>query len=895
MIKKIARYALYCFITLSLFLVYYVSNVVANTPPIDAKNVYGMIAQGSVILDDKGNPVDSVYADGANRQNISYKDMPKDLVNAVVSIEDKTFWTHGGFNYWRMLGAIKNSITSSSSIKGTSTITQQLARNAFLAETKSVRSLNRKVAEAYYTFQLEGALSKEEIMEAYLNTIYFGNNAYGVQAAAQTYFYKDAKDLDLAECVALASMPQAPSTYSLIKSMGTDAQNITIDKKDILKTTQNNIYYYDDQSSKERRELTLKLMKEQGYINDKQYNEALKEDLRSHINMTASDLAGNSYLSDYIVENVKKDLMEKYNYTREEATEYIFTGGLKIYSSINSQAQKAINDEFSKNSLFASSYAPTNGSGDIVDTTGKVALRKHSNYFDKNGTFTLTPSEYKEDSENITLLKGKRLNFYSTKVNGKTDYSIEFKPLYYRENGILFTIQGGFILIPQKYKSMDSDGNIKISKEFFNDKKIKKTTPNFLKKDGNNYIIPENCYSLKDSVQQPQAAMVIMDYKTGEIKAMSGGRNTVGRNLYNRAIKPRQVGSSIKPISVYSTAIEEGKKAAESGSPMHFSAYDDKEKTELYGDYLTSVSGICNQPIKLNGKDWPQNANGQYSTAVSMRYAIEQSLNTAAVRLLRQIGENKVYDKLEDFGITSLVSEGNSNDRNASALALGGFVKGISPLEMTAAFSTFPNNGVRVEPISYTKVVDKNGKEILSKKTKEHKVLDPDVNYVMHQLLSSSVNNGIASPARASGKPTAGKTGTTTDTVDIWFCGYTPQYVSAIWIGNDISIPLQVLGNHAANVWGRVLAKATAGMGGSFKLDSSNVVTVDGDYFVKGTEQGIRFQYGNKTKEEEEKEKKEKEEKEKKEKEKEEQDQEQGQEQDQGENENAENPTPPQP
>ena len=219
MIKKICKIVLGIGFATFVFLGLYSFTVVANTPKIQPEKIYDYLSERSVLLDDKDQVIDSVSLEGGNRTNIKYKDMPKNLINAVVSIEDKTFWKHHGFNFWRMLGAIKNSLFSGGEISGTSTITQQLARNVYLSETKSVRSLSRKISEAYYTMVIEANLSKEKIMEAYLNTIYLGNNSYGIQSAAKSYFNKDAKNLDLTESAALAALPQAPNNYALVKKV----------------------------------------------------------------------------------------------------------------------------------------------------------------------------------------------------------------------------------------------------------------------------------------------------------------------------------------------------------------------------------------------------------------------------------------------------------------------------------------------------------------------------------------------------------------------------------------------------------------------------------------------------------------------------------------------------
>ena len=179
---------------------------------LDTDNIYNVMYQKSTIYDGEGNEIDALYLSGGNRTIIEYDDIPQDLINAVVDTEDKTFWEHEGFNYVRMIGAVKERILGGGQISGTSTITQQLARNLYLADTKSERTLNRKILEAYYTRILEQELSKKKILEIYFNTVYFGFNSYGIDAASQSYFSKEPKDLDLLECASLAALPQAPDS-----------------------------------------------------------------------------------------------------------------------------------------------------------------------------------------------------------------------------------------------------------------------------------------------------------------------------------------------------------------------------------------------------------------------------------------------------------------------------------------------------------------------------------------------------------------------------------------------------------------------------------------------------------------------------------------------------------
>ena len=259
---KAGKWILTAIIAFGFFIALFTVTVVANSPKIDANNIYSYLSEASVLYDQDGKAIDNVYTDNGNRVNVKYDDLPKNLVNAVVSIEDKTFWKHNGFNVVRIFGAIWDSIKSGGEIGGTSTITQQLARNVYLTDTKNVRSLNRKISEAYYTVLLESSLTKKQILEAYLNTIFLGYNCYGVESASQAYFSKDVKDLSLLQCAALAAIPKAPDNYALLKRIEKNSGTKTdaVDKKLILSETTDYMMVYNGDVSKNRRDTTLKFM-----------------------------------------------------------------------------------------------------------------------------------------------------------------------------------------------------------------------------------------------------------------------------------------------------------------------------------------------------------------------------------------------------------------------------------------------------------------------------------------------------------------------------------------------------------------------------------------------------------------------------------------------------------
>ena len=828
---KIAKDIVGLFVILFVLAILYTFIIISTAPKIDPENIYDSVAQSSVVYDDQGKKVDTVFYN-QDRQLISYKQMPKNMINAFVALEDKTFWKHHGFNWTRMAGAVVQSFTGSGHISGTSTITQQLARNVYLPKIKSQRSVRRKILEMYYASQIERTLSKEQIVEAYLNTIYLGFGSYGVYSASHAYFSKDPKDLSLEECAALAALPQAPDTYALVKLAGKDS--VTEGDTNII--LRNPDTYIANDMSKNRRDTALKFMHDQGYITDKDFKAAYHKNLIEFINPSVKSNKGvNSYFNEYLIDEVSRDLQKKYDISPQEAERMIYTGGLQIHSTMDSTAQKVAVEEFKNSSNFPSLVSiRKDSSGNVISSSGNIILYDYNDSFNSEGNFTLGKDEVSFGKDgSATIKRGKRLNIYTTKTGGKVNYSLEFKKQYVQEKGTLYIYSGGYINVPSKYKKLDSSDDLVIDKSYFKD------FPNSMVKSGNTLVIKPDAYSLNEKTIQPQAAMVIVGVGTGEIKAMVGGRGQSGSRLYNRALNPRQSGSSIKPLSVYGAALQKSYEYAEKGETWPMVDYKhDKQGTRGYGDYLTASSTIVDEPMTFNGKTWPKNSNNRYSGAVSMRKGIQQSINTVAVKIQLQVGNEYSADLLKKFGLTTIVTEGATSDMNSAALALGGLTKGVIPLEMAQAFAVFPNGGVRQSSIAYTTVTDRHGKVLLKSKSKKTKVLDEGVAFIMTDMLKSVITQGIAGPAAVSGTQAGGKTGTTNDKYDIWFDGFTAKYAASLWIGTDVNIKLSSMSEMAARLWGKIMNQIPAAKTGKYNAAPDNVIRIGNEYYTKGTEKG---------------------------------------------------------
>lgn len=842
--KQFLKFSICICLICALAVVAYVASVISKAPEIETNNIYSLLSQSSVLYDDEGEIIDNIFAD-QKRTLVEIHQIPDHVQHAFIALEDKTFETHNGFNIIRIFGAIKDAIIHGNGISGTSTITQQLARNLYLDDRMTERSLDRKLTEAYYSIILEKKLNKDQILEAYLNTIYFGDG-YGVQAAAQAYFSKDIEDISIAEAAWLAAMPQRPTDYALVYSVA--KTSLPEDAENIITVSGDRAYVWNDKA-KGRMETCLYLMHEQGYINDTEYEEAKATELKDIINPSLDSLnTVSNYFADYVIKQVIADLQSEYGYDYSKAHDMVYNGGLNIYTTMDSQAQAVIEQEFSEDDNFPEPISYRKDSdGNILNEGGGVMLYKYSYYIEDDGSFKLKSSEYEwNDDGSLTIFKGKRLAIYNTTVQGQTDYSVEFKSMYNIEDGHFYSIPGGYINIPQPYKSRDKDNNLVISAEFF------EKYPNFFTEDGKK--LSTHDFSLKQKVIQPQAAMTIIDNNTGAIKAMIGGRKTSGRMLFNRATATRQPGSSIKPIAVYAAALQQSFELQKEGEmSTYYDAEIDQQGTTLWGNYLTAGSIIDDEPTTINGNKWPVNSYRSYKGLYTFRTALQQSVNVCAVKLLTQVGVDYSFDMAEKFGLTTLIGEGEVNDVNLAALGMGGMTNGVSTLEMASAYSTFVNDGVHKNYSCYTKVTTRNGDILLEPVITEEEVLDPGVAWIMRDVLQTVVSEGIAGNAKVKGEKVGGKTGTTSDSYDIWFDGFTANYSAAVWIGNDVNIKLSSMSVKAAALWSNIMGQIDDAKDGSYSKRPENVIQVEidtksgllatedststrGEYFTVGTE-----------------------------------------------------------
>lgn len=293
-------------------------------------------------------------------------------------------------------------------------------------------------------------------------------------------------------------------------------------------------------------------------------------------------------------------------------------------------------------------------------------------------------------------------------------------------------------------------------------------------------------------IPQPQVAFVLADQHTGYVKALSGGRgDKVGNRMFVRATQAkRQPGSTFKVLAAYAPALDTGK--------------------------LSPGSILIDEPYTIktgNSTYTPKNWNGTFLGPTTVREAIYNSMNVLAVKTGQLVGVDTSFDYLRNFGFTTITT----SDKVAS-LPLGGLTDGVTPLELNAAYAAIANNGTYIEPILFTKVVDKDGNVILDNtdpsQIDTHTVIKESTALLLTDMMQDVITRGTGSRLKSTFNkmPVAGKTGTTTDDKDLLFSGYTPYYTATIWTGHDTPKRLRYSYSYHLDIWGKIMQEVHEGL-----------------------------------------------------------------------------------
>ena len=575
-------------------------------------------AEGSELLDVRGRPFGWLAT--VNRRVVPLDSLPPYVPQAFVAAEDRRFFQHHGVDWRRLLGAFWTNLRRGRVVEGGSTITMQLARNLFPERLSyRERSLRRKVLEIRIARQIERAFPKRKILELYLNHIYLGEGAYGIDAAAHEYFGKPASQLTLPEAALLAGLPVAPSEINPRENLA---------------------------AALRRQDYVLAAMVAERMISPAQAVAARRTPVRLvRSGRDAPPWAG------YFIDALRRELERRLG-------PRIYTAGLKIYTTLDIDAQRAAERELARqlDAIEAGIYGPFRG-------------------------------------------------------------------------------------------------------------------PRFPEARGNG----------EDATPYLQGAVVLLDARTGEVRALVGGRD-FGDSPFNRATQARrQPGSAFKPFVFY-VALER---------------------------YRSPLQRVLDEPVRLTyaGRTWaPENFGGRYDGPITLREALVRSKNAATVRLAMDVGLEEIARTARAFGITSELP-------TVPSLALGAVE--VRPLELVRAYAVFANLGYRVEPLFVRRIVDRHGHRLWQSEPELERVADPAVAFVLTTILQDVVDRGTGTLVRQYFRGTAaGKTGTTNDGADAWFVGYTPELVGGVWIGFDrrrTIVPEGTGGTLAAPVWGRLMARVYAG------------------------------------------------------------------------------------
>ncbi|WP_323036501.1 penicillin-binding protein 1A [Pararhodobacter sp.] len=630
------------------------------------------------------------------------EDIPPLLRAAFISAEDRLFYEHEGFNPMAMVAAFRDAVVSRGrNVRGASTITQQVMKNFLLS---SDRTIERKIREIILAWRVEQSLSKDQILELYLNEIFLGQNSFGVAAAAQTYFNKTLEELTLEEMAFLAALPQAPSEYHPVRAR----ERVTA-----------------------RRNWIIGQMVENGYITEEDSAAARATPLNTVQGGEIQSFRESLPERDYFTDEIRRQLSSSFG------EEEFFSGGLSIRATIQPDLQivaahalqRALED-------FDRAGGEWRGTGIRLEPeqlADEASWRAGLAEADLPRDITLDNPWYPAVVLEVTPDRA-RVGIESIDEIGQIDRpDIDWLP-----GSLSDTLDVGDVVLVRAVTS-DTDGS-------------------FVR------------WSLRQ-VPEVQGAFMAMDVNTGRVIAIQGGFSYQASG-FNRATQAmRQPGSAFKPF-VYAAALDSG---------------------------FTPATIVIDAPIEIDTGDgiWrPQNANHDFLGPTPVRTGIEQSRNLMTIRLAQEVGMEVVAGYAERFGVYDRLQPFLANSLGAQETTL---------YRVVAAYAMFANGGERVEPTLVDRVQDRWGRTVYRHDQRQciecsepdlpagqapwiasqrQRVMDPITAYQLTSMLQGVVQRGTATRVRLP-VPVAGKTGTTNDSRDVWFVGYTSTIVAGCYIGYD--------------------------------------------------------------------------------------------------------------
>jgi penicillin-binding protein 1A len=611
------------------------------------------------------------------RAVVRVQDVPQPMVRAIIAAEDERFYQHSGVDYVGVARAALSNFVSGGVRQGASTITMQVARNFFLSKE---RTLTRKFNEMLLAFKIEANLSKDQILDLYINQIYLGQRAYGFAAAAQIYFGKRLSELTLAESAMLAGLPKAPSGYNPIAN---------------------------PRRAKLRQHYVLRRMRELQFISDEELTSAERQPI-----VVKKQINEYPVHAEFFAEMVRQALYDRY---QEDA----YTKGLRVYTTLAPTHQEAAYaslrrgvQEYDRRHGYRGSERYVELPAKLTDEALEDALQESADSDDLHAAIVVEAGPklvkaYRKGGEWVEI-KEDGLKFAARMLGEKANPAQR--------------IRRGAVVRVQK----DEKGRWQLAQ-----------------------------------LPVVEAALVSLDPRDGAVRALVGGFDFY-RNQYNHATQAlRQPGSSFKPF-VYSAALEKGFTAATvvNDAPLTFTA------------------------AQTGSEPWePKNYDGKFEGPMRLRTALVKSKNLISVRILQAISPQYAQDYITRFGFDPKLHP------PYLTMALG--AGSVTPMRMVAAYAVFANGGYRVAPYFIERIEDARGNVLFSAKpvpagAGAERVIDARNAFIMSTIMRDVVRSGTAARAMKLGRTDlAGKTGTTNEFVDAWFCGFGTDLVAVAWIGFD--------------------------------------------------------------------------------------------------------------
>ena len=693
----------------------------------------------TLVEDKDGKLLGEIYE--KRRYVVPLEKIPKHVQNAFIASEDAAFWEHAGIDYMGIARALFRNVQEMAMAQGASTITQQVARNFLLTSEKK---LARKIREAILARRVEAAFEKEHILYLYLNEIYLGSGAYGVEAAARVYFEKHVEDLTLAEGALLAGLPQRPSDYSPHRNW---------------------------EKARARQEYVIGQMIRKEFVTGDEGKTGLGEEIR--IVKTRNPMR---ILAPYFTEHVRRHLVNTYG------SERVYNEGLIARTTCDLELQQVA--QAAVTSGVETGDQNLGWRGAEVNLESAEAIKAH---LDKAETEMREADRMRDpvmrcdwasiggEADGESRDKKGWDCTYGAPLRDKSildeDKRYEAVVLTVDKKHVIVGIGSHKAMIPLSWTSWGFEPNVKRSWRYRKLDDFNKALQVgdvvevlLVAKDSQevkeleDYAPAETGgpYAAARLRQAPllQGALLSVDLSSGATRSMVGGVD-IETSEFNRAVQAqRQVGSTFKPI-VYATAIASRK--------------------------LTAGSILLDAPVTYNTlkeRLWkPGNYAEKYLGNVSLRKALALSINSCTIRVLDQIGLDAVYDMAIAMGITSHMEKDLSMGLGSSSLTM---------LELLRAYTVFPTQGQVVEPYFIESVSDRDGNVLEEHEmAPRREVLEPSVAGIMTWLLREVALSGTAARTNRLGVHVGGKTGTTNDHKDAWFMGFTPDVITTTWVGYD--------------------------------------------------------------------------------------------------------------